>query len=113
MKRLLPGLILLFILGNLKAQDIPLFSQKLTNSFIYNPAVAGHTFGSATFSYRSNYSGVQDGPKDYLLSLHTPFANGRFGTGFNVFQENVGVISNTYYSGAFAYHLYFNKFTTL
>ncbi|GHN00712.1 hypothetical protein WSM22_22010 [Cytophagales bacterium WSM2-2] len=113
MKRLLPGLILLFILGNLKAQDIPLFSQKLTNSFIYNPAMAGHTFGSATFSYRNNYSGVEDGPKNYLLSLHTPFANARFGVGFNVFQENVNILKNTYYSGAFAYHLHFNKYTSI
>lgn len=109
---------LLFILlllpsASLFAQDIPLFSQKLTNSFIYNPAMAGHSVGSATFSYRYNYSGVQDAPRDYFLSLHSPFANGRFGAGFNVYQEEVGVLKNTYYSGAFAYHLHFNRFAAL
>src|SRR5258706_15957405 len=113
MKRLLLSIFFLSSLTVLRAQDIPLFSQKLTNSFIYNPAMAGHTFGSATFSYRYNYSGVQDGPKDYLLSLHSPFANGRFGAGFNIFQEEVGILKNTYYSGAFAYHLHFNRFSTL
>jgi|GEM_PF-797342 len=113
MKRLLLFLILFSVVESIQAQDIPLFSQKLTNSFIYNPAMAGHTFGSATFSYRYNYSGVQDGPKDYLLSLHAPFANARFGVGFNVFQEEVGIIKNTYYSGAFAYHIHFNKFTSI
>jgi type IX secretion system PorP/SprF family membrane protein len=113
MKRLLLSILFLSSLTVLRAQDIPLFSQKLTNSFIYNPAMAGHTFGSATFSYRYNYSGVQDGPKDYMLSLHSPFANSRFGVGFNIFQEEVGILKNTYYSGAFAYHLHFNKFSTL
>ena len=113
MKRLLPLAFVLFAVAQADAQDIPLFSQKLTNSFIYNPAMAGHTFGSATFSYRTNYSGVADAPRDYFLSLHTPFANGRFGAGFNIYQEEVGIIKNTYYSGAFAYHLHFNKFTSL
>src|SRR5579871_6567107 len=112
MKRLLLGIFVLSF-SAADAQDIPLFSQKLTNSFIYNPAMAGHTFGSATFSYRTNYSGVADAPKDYFLSLHTPFANGRFGTGFNIYQEEVGIIRNTYYSGAFSYHLSFNKFSSL
>ncbi|MCA4897373.1 MAG: PorP/SprF family type IX secretion system membrane protein [Bacteroidota bacterium] len=96
-----------------RAQDIPLFSQKLTNSFMYNPALAGHTFGSATFSYRTNYSGVADAPKNYFLSVHTPFSNHRFGVGANVYQEEVSFLKNTYYSGAFAYHLYFNKFSSL
>ena len=95
------------------AQDIPLFSQKLTNSFMYNPALAGNTFGSITASYRTNYSGVSDAPKNYFISAHTPFANHRFGAGVNVYQEEVSILKNTYYAAAFAYHLQFNKFSTL
>jgi type IX secretion system PorP/SprF family membrane protein len=112
MKRLLLfGLFIIFSSATF-GQDIPLFSQKLTNSSIYNPAMAGHTFGSATFSYRSNYSGVKDAPQNYFLSLHTPFANHRFGVGANVFQEKVAALSNTYYSGSFAYHIKANKFNS-
>jgi type IX secretion system PorP/SprF family membrane protein len=108
-------LILLIALGAVasRAQDIPLFSQKLTNSFMYNPAMAGHTYGSITTSYRTNYSGVADAPKNYFLSIHTPFAHHRFGAGANVYQEEVAILKNTYYSAAFAYHLQFNKFSTL
>ena len=113
MKRLLLLLIVGFSINTSQGQDIPLFSQKLTNSFIYNPAMAGHTFGSMTASYRSNYSGVQDAPKNIFLSLHTPLAGNRFGTGFNIYQENVSFMKNTYYSGAFAYHLNFNKLNSL
>lgn len=112
MKRLLSFLLTVSSFAA-RGQDIPLFSQKLTNSFIYNPALAGHTFGSATVSYRTNHSGVADAPKNYFLSVHTPFSNHRFGVGANVYQEEVSFLKNTYFSGAFAYHLYFNKFSSL
>jgi type IX secretion system PorP/SprF family membrane protein len=95
------------------AQDIPLFSQKLTNSFIYNPSLAGHTFGSITFSYKQNYGKVNGAPKNYFLSFHAPFANHRFGIGANVFQEEVTFLRNTYGSLALSYHLSFNRFTKL
>jgi type IX secretion system PorP/SprF family membrane protein len=95
------------------AQDIPLFSQKLTNSFMFNPALAGHTFGSITVSYKQNYSGVEGAPKNYFLSAHTPIANHRFGIGANVYQEDVTFLRNTYASAAFAYHIGLNKLTTL
>jgi len=114
MKRILP--ILLFIhLGcfHVSAQDIPLFSQKLTNSFIYNPSMAGHTFGSATYSFRQNYSNVPGAPRSHLLSAHAPFANYRMGAGINIFQEEVNFIRNTYVSIAGAYHIHFDRFNIL
>jgi type IX secretion system PorP/SprF family membrane protein len=95
------------------AQDIPLFSQKLTNSFIFNPALAGHTFGSITYSYKHNYSKVNGSPQNHFLSFHAPFANHRFGAGANIYQEDVTFLRNTYASAAFAYHLRFNKFNIL
>jgi type IX secretion system PorP/SprF family membrane protein len=103
----------LFIAFNVKSQDIPLFSQKLTNSFIYNPAMAGIGLGSLTFSHRNNYSGVTGAPSNNFMSFHTPFSNYRFGAGFNVFQEEVAAIKSTYASGAFAYHININKFSSL
>jgi type IX secretion system PorP/SprF family membrane protein len=103
----------LFSASRVVAQDIPLFSQKLTNSFIYNPALAGHSFGSLTYSFKQNYSGVEDSPQNHLLSIHTPIANHRFGIGANVYEERVTFLHNTYASGAFAYHLSLNKLTTL
>jgi type IX secretion system PorP/SprF family membrane protein len=80
---------------------------------MYNPSLAGNTFGSITASYRSNYSSVSDAPKNYFISAHTPFSNHRFGFGANVYQEEVSILTNTYYSAAFAYHLPFNKFSKL
>lgn len=115
MKRHLLYLSLLFISftsGNLAAQDIPLFSQKLTNSFVFNPALAGHTFGSATYSFKQNYSKVQGAPQNHFISIHAPIANHRFGIGGSIYQEDVTFLRNTYASAAFAYHLALNSLNT-
>jgi type IX secretion system PorP/SprF family membrane protein len=96
-----------------QSQDIPLFSQKLTNSFVYNPSLAGLTFGSLTYSYKQNYSNVNGAPQNHFVSVHTPLGNHKFGIGANFFQEDVTFLSNRYASAAFAYHLRFDKFTTL
>ncbi|HEX6223095.1 MAG TPA: PorP/SprF family type IX secretion system membrane protein [Chryseolinea sp.] len=108
MKKFLPVFILfasLFHRGF--SQDVPVYSQKLTNSFLYNPSVAGNTLGSATLSYRQQWAGVEGSPRTLFFSIHTPFAKHRFGTGFNVYQEKSGVNENLFASGAFAYHLRF------
>ncbi len=111
--RICTVLILMLIGFVVKGQDIPLFSQKLTNSFIYNPAMAGIGLGSFTLSHRNNYSGVNGAPSNNFLSLHTPFSNYRFGTGFNVFQEEVAAVKSIYASGAFAYHINLNSLSSL
>ncbi len=114
MKRILQITLLVFLISQAsQAQDIPLFSQKLTNSFIYNPSLAGHTFGSMTYSYRQNYSNVPGAPQNHFISMHTPFANHKMGAGINLFQEDVNFIRNTYASIAGAYHLHFNKYNIL
>lgn len=91
------------------SQDVPVYSQKLTNSFLYNPSVAGNTKGSATLSYRQQWGAVEGSPKTTFFSIHTPFAKHRFGTGFNVYQEKAGANQNLFASGAFAYHLRFRN----
>lgn len=114
MNRLLQIFFLISVVSlSAMAQDIPLLSQKLTNSFIYNPAMAGHTFGSVTYSYRQNYANVPGAPQNHFISMHAPFANHKMGVGINLFQEDVNFIRNTYLSVASAYHLHFNKYNIL
>ena len=102
------AIVMLNVLNSV-AQDIPLFSQKLTNSLIYNPAIAGSTFGSTTYTFRKNYANVKGAPQDNLLSLHTPLLNYRLGVGGTVYQEQVNFIRSTFSSLAFAYHIHFDK----
>lgn len=91
--------------GTLHAQDAPLFTQKLTNSFLYNPSVAGNTFGSITLSHRKFWSAVEGSPTTNFFSAHTPFGQHRFGTGINFYQDQVGITQAIYGSAAFAYHI--------
>ncbi len=107
------ALILLAFSFHAIAQDIPLFTQKLTNSFIYNPSTAGLTFGSATYSFRQNYANVKGAPTNNFLSIHTPLLNHKVGIGANIYQEDVNFIRNIYASGAFAYHLNFDQTNVL
>lgn len=95
------------------SQDIPLFSQKLTNSFIYNPAMAGHTFGSFTYAHRKNFNAINGAAQNNFLSFHTPLLNHRIGIGANLFTEKVNIVNNTFASVAFAYHLNFGSYNTL
>ncbi|HPM32031.1 MAG TPA: type IX secretion system membrane protein PorP/SprF, partial [Chryseolinea sp.] len=69
------------------------------------PSVAGNGLGSLTFLHRQNWSGVSGAPVTNYLSIHTPFAKDRFGTGLNVFQEKVGVYETFSAMAAFAYHI--------
>ena len=94
-------------------QEIPLFTQKLTNSFIYNPSIAGLNAATFTYSYRRNYSSVEGAPEDHLVSIHTPIANHRFGVGVNGYQEDVSFMRITFASVAFAWHVRFKKSQTI
>lgn len=107
-KILLVLVVIMFGASGMKAQDAPLFTQKLTNSFLYNPSVAGNTFGSITLSHRKFWSGVQGSPSTTFFSAHTPFGQHRFGTGLNFYQDKVGITTAIYASAAFAYHIRIN-----
>jgi type IX secretion system PorP/SprF family membrane protein len=94
-------------------QDIPLFTQKLTNSFLYNPSVAGNTLGSFTISRRQYWSGIDGSPNTNFLSLHVPLAQHKVGFGVNLFLDNLGVSQTTFASAAFAYHIRFTDNNSL
>jgi type IX secretion system PorP/SprF family membrane protein len=113
MKRFYILALLLILIRVGYSQDIPLFTQKLTNSFMYNPAVAGNNVGSLTYSYRMAYAGIANAPNTHFVSIHTPLAGHRVGIGVNVFQEEINVLKNTYLSAAFSYHLRMGKYSSL
>lgn len=98
---------------SMQAQDVPLFTQKLTNTFLYNPSVAGNSFGSATLSYRKLWSSVGDAPTTSFGSIHTPFARYRFGSGINFYQDLTNFNRTLYTSAAFAYHIRLSEAQTL
>lgn len=94
-------------------QELPILNQRLTNSFVYNPAQAGLELGSIAFIHKRNWNDAEGAPVSNILSAHHPFAKGRVGVGLNVISDKTNIYSTTYGSAAFAYHVLFDEFTTL
>src|ERR1035437_10109597 len=57
---------------NLKAQQLPLYSQYSFNAFLLNPAVAGaEGYTAINLTSREQWLGIEDAPRTYALSLQT------------------------------------------
>lgn len=110
MKKLIALSIAIIWASVIWAQDVPIFTQKLTNSFFYNPAVAGHTYGSMTFSHRQTFDNLIT---NNFASFHTPLANHRLGAGASVFTDKFSFVQRTYASAAMAYHINFSSYNNL
>ncbi len=87
------------------AQDIPLFSQKITGALIYNPSLAGTEPANISFTHRSAFNQVKGGVKSNYLSVNVPIIEDNFGAGLNVFSEKINFLTNTHISAAFGYHV--------
>ncbi|SMG09953.1 type IX secretion system membrane protein, PorP/SprF family [Marivirga sericea] len=107
-KQILIILILSFFSGVLVAQDIPLFTQNFTNTFIYNPSFAGIDHGSITLARNQSWQDTPGAPNSNFLSINTPIPNTRFGAGFSILSENINFYNNLHMSGALAYHIPLN-----
>lgn len=86
-------------------QDISMFTQKISNGFLFNPSAAGAGPTQVLLSYRNNYSGAAGAPNNNYLSFNSSFHEGRFGVGLNLIHDKSTLLSSTYLSTAFAYHV--------
>lgn len=112
LKRFIAASCIIFFLltVKLKSQDLPLISPYLTNSFFYNPSLAGSSsssLGSISFIHEKNFSDVSGHPVCDILSVHIPVSNYRFGIGTNFFIDRVNALQTTFCSFSFAYHIPF------
>ncbi len=92
---------------------LPVFSQRLTVSPIYNPALTGQSGGSGYLVYRNNLTRVTGALSTAFAGGHIPFWEGRSGVGLNVFQDNFNLAKNLFITPSYAYHLKFNSTTSL
>jgi len=72
MKKAILIIIILFEFVFTEAQQLPLYSQYLTNNFLINPAVAGSdNVTSVKLSVRNQWLGLENSPKTQVISSHT------------------------------------------
>lgn len=98
-----------------KSQQQSLYTNYLLNNYGYNPAVAGsQPYLQANMYYRNQWSGFQDAPKTYLMSMYGPLKKVKnVALGGMVISDKTGLIStNTGYL-TFAYHIKLNKKTKI
>ena len=90
-----------------KAQQLPMYSQYLTNDFILNPAIAGSKpYFPIQINSRTQWSGLGTiAPKTDTLSYHMPVDYDAIGIGAIVMQDETGPYSQIGVTLSFAYHI--------
>lgn len=94
------------MLGNLMAQQSPVFTQYQFNDFIINPALAGvNDYYQIRLTHRSQWVGVKDAPRTYALSAYGPHKSMPMGWGGYVFSDATGPTSKNGLYGAYGYQV--------
>ena len=122
--------VILFLLSNVNAQQLPLYSQYTFNAFLLNPAVAGaEGYNSINLTNREQWLGIEGAPRTYALSFQTrimkrnyiaksapvkqkhvrPLRSGRVGLGIYLYKDHAGQIDQTGAQFTYAYHITTNK----
>lgn len=102
-------LILVSIAFTSAAQQYPWWSQYRNNQTLYNPAFCGtKRLIDVRINYRNQWTGFEDAPKTYALSLNARLLKGRLGVGGFIFKDDIGPFKNLNTSLTAAYHLKFS-----
>ena len=108
------------LLGNISAQQMPVYSQYFINGFMINPAIAGSD-GTLKFqvSARDYVIGFNEGPKTFTASANGRILrqratvrngklfsqSGKVGMGGLIFSDNNGLVNRTGLQYTYAYHI--------
>jgi len=118
--------VIIFLSTVSKAQQLPIYSQYMLNSFLLNPAVAGHEgYTALNLTIREQWVGLKDAPSTYALTAQSRLLknsfisrsksirrrkrvmsrSGRVGLGLYIFHDQNGAFGRTGIQGTYAYHL--------
>lgn len=101
-------------LSSTQAQQLPQFTQYMYNTISINPAYAGSRDGlSLTALHRSQWAGIDGGPRTQTFSVHSPLSNEKVGLGLSVINDRTGYENYTYLYGDFSYTINVSEDVTL
>jgi type IX secretion system PorP/SprF family membrane protein len=104
MKRLI-AILMLLIPGYLYGQQFPYMDDYSVNPFNFSPAYAGIVNRRTLFmDYRSDWSGIEGGPKTYQLSYSDKFRN-RVGLGMRFIYDKADIFKQTLLLGTYSYQV--------
>ncbi len=100
------GLVFVFTVMRLQAQQTPQYSLYAWNPYQFNPAYAGtESTLVVTGVYRQQWSGLQGAPVSQYLNAHLPVYAASGGAGVRVSNESAGAHARTHVSLSFNYQL--------
>lgn len=110
--KILIAIVCLMSISLAKAQQLPIYSQYMFNSFLINPATAGSvSYFPIRLTARNQWTGMSQAPKTQAISAHT-LINGRSeAVGGYIFNDTYGPVSRTGALAAFAHHLSIDKYS--
>jgi len=99
-------LLIAFSTAPVLAQQVAQYSQYMFNGLYINPAYAGYR-GSVNFHtyYRSQWTGMPDGPQTFALAADMRTASDNVGLGLNLMSDRVGLEKRIYAYANYAYRL--------
>ncbi|MGZ3933177.1 MAG: PorP/SprF family type IX secretion system membrane protein [Bacteroidia bacterium] len=110
MKRLVYIFILVLVLMESKAQQLPQYTQYMLNELAINPAVAGKDqYADMRSNNRYQWVGITDAPRTYMFTAHGPFRNRNMGIGMQLYTDIVGPTRRVGFDLSYAYHIRLNK----
>ncbi|QCX02380.1 type IX secretion system membrane protein PorP/SprF [Aggregatimonas sangjinii] len=95
-------------------QKEPQYTQYMYNIGSFNPAYVGTTeTPEITAMYRTQWIGLDGAPTTLRLGTNIPLSNEKMGLGFNVINDQLGPMSQTFIDVAYSYQLNVSESTKL
>ncbi len=102
------------VLANIKAQQLPQYTQYMLNEFAINPAAAGKSnYAEVVSNNRYQWVGIVDAPRTYNLAVNGPMKNRNMGLGMQLFTDIVGPTRRVGINLSYAYHIKINDDTRI
>lgn len=106
MRKLIHILILLLLVGGVKAQDQAQYNHYISNQGILNPAYNGtRDVISGLIVHRSQWLGMADAPMNQAINVHGPIEDTNLGVGVVLENDHLGFSNNFNFMAAGSYKL--------
>ncbi|MFS4455850.1 type IX secretion system membrane protein PorP/SprF [Maribacter sp. 2304DJ31-5] len=106
--------LLLFSFVEVSGQKEPQYTQYMYNIGSFNPAYVGSVISpEITALYRAQWIDIPGSPRTIRLGANIPLNNEKHGLGFNVVNDQLGPVTQTYFDLAYSFQINLSSNTLL
>jgi len=99
-------LVAVLVITSTYGQKEPQYTQYMYNIGSFNPAYVGTVESSEIMGlYRAQWIDIEGAPRTIRFGTNLPLANEKMGLGFNVINDELGPVSQTYIDIAYSYQI--------